>query len=68
MGRSVLDDLGEEITGIISPVTVCMVVTIALVRLLNPNGASDSTAVYIAQLYYNEQVWCIRGVFVGFGL
>lgn len=36
MRRSVLDDLGEEVTGIVSPVSICMALTVALVRILNP--------------------------------
>ena len=34
--RSVLADLGEEVTGIVAPVTLCMALTVALVRTLNP--------------------------------
>lgn len=52
--RSVLDDLGEEITGIAAPVSICMFVTVALVRLLNPEGASNPGAVYWASVYYSE--------------
>ena len=36
--RSVLDDLGEEITGVAWPVSICMAVTVFLVRVLNPTG------------------------------
>jgi hypothetical protein len=56
MGRSVLDDLGQEVTGIVAPVSICMAITVALVRLLNPEGQSDSNTVYIAQIYYSEDV------------
>jgi presenilin 1 len=56
MGNSILDDLGQELTGIISPVSICMALTVALVRILNPDGASDAGAVYFASAYYNEQV------------
>lgn len=56
MGRSVLDDLGQEITGIAAPVSICMFVTVALVRLLNPEGASNAGAVYWANVYYSEDV------------
>eukprot|EP00891_Asterochloris_glomerata_P002404 jgi/Astpho2/2404/e_gw1.00044.70.1_t len=38
--RSVLEDLGEELTGIVSPVSLCMALTVALVRVLNPDGLS----------------------------
>ena len=55
MGRSVLDDLGEEVTGIVAPVSLCMALTVALVRILNPSGSSNSNSVFIASAYYNEQ-------------
>jgi presenilin 1 len=55
MTHSILDDLGEEVTGIVSPVSICMALTVVLVRLLNPEGESDSSAVYIAQAFYSEQ-------------
>ncbi|MEW5297730.1 MAG: hypothetical protein WDW36_000915 [Sanguina aurantia] len=53
---SILTDLGAEITGIISPVSVCMAVTVLLVRLLNPDGsASPSSTMVIASIAYSEQ-------------
>jgi len=54
--RSVLDDLGQEVTGIAAPVSICMALTVALVRILNPDGASNSGSVYLASIYYSEQV------------
>lgn len=56
MRRSVLDDLGEEVTGIVSPVSICMALTVALVRVLNPEGESNSGAVFLASAYYTEDV------------
>lgn len=53
--KSVLDALGEEVTGIVAPVSLCMALTVALVRILNPDGASDSNAVFLASAYYTEQ-------------
>jgi presenilin 1 len=53
---SILDDLGQEVTGIVAPVSICMFLTIVLVRLLNPEGNSNPSAVAIAQTYYKEQV------------
>ncbi|KAL4425797.1 hypothetical protein ABPG75_009813 [Micractinium tetrahymenae] len=53
--KSVLEDLGEEVTGIVAPVSLCMALTVALVRILNPDGASDSNAVFLASAYYTEQ-------------
>ena len=56
MAKSVLDALGQEVTGIVSPVSLCMALTVLLVRILNPQGASDPNSVYIASFYYDEQV------------
>ena len=42
--EGVLDTLGEEITGIVAPVSICMALTVLLVRVLNPNGQSDSSS------------------------
>ena len=56
MGHSILDDLGQEVTGIVSPVTICMFLTVCLVRVLNPDGTSNPSAVAIAQIYHQEKV------------
>ena len=56
MGTSVLDDLGQEVTGIVAPVSICMFFTVLLVRLLNPEGFSNPNAVAMAQAFYKEQV------------
>ena len=56
MVESVLDKLGEEVTGIVSPVSLCMALTVGLVRLLNPTGDAAGSSVYIASAYYQEQV------------
>lgn len=56
MVDSVLDRLGEEVTGIVSPVSLCMALTVGLVRLLNPTGDAAGNSVYIASAYYKEQV------------
>jgi hypothetical protein len=56
MTRSVLDDLGEEITGIIAPVSICMALVVLLVKTLNPDGNADSSSVAIATIAYHEQV------------
>ena len=48
---------GEEVTGIMAPVSICMALTVILVRLLNPDGsASSSSSVIIASIAYNEDV------------
>ncbi|PNH07270.1 hypothetical protein TSOC_006277 [Tetrabaena socialis] len=52
---SLLDDLGEEVTGIVAPVSLCMAVTVLLVRLLNPEGISSANTVLIASIAYQEQ-------------
>lgn len=59
MSASILDDLGEEVTGIVAPVSLCMLLTVLLVRVLNPDGVSSSTAVAIAQTFYKEKVSCL---------
>ena len=46
--RSVLADLGEELTGIVAPVSLCMALTVGLVRTLNPEGVGDPNAVFLA--------------------
>lgn len=56
MAKSILDDLGEEVTGIVSPVSLCMALTVALVRMLNPNGDSSGNTTSFASAYYKEQV------------
>lgn len=62
-GPSVLDDLGAEITGVAFPVSVCMTLTIALVRLLHRDDDDDRSTVIIAEAFYGEQVcsrsWCM---------
>lgn len=51
-----LDELGDGVTNIVSPVSICMVLTIAMVRLLNPEGKDGADTVAIASLYYKEDV------------
>ncbi|GAX82889.1 hypothetical protein CEUSTIGMA_g10315.t1 [Chlamydomonas eustigma] len=51
---SVLDDLGIGITSIVWPVSICMAVTVFLVRVLNPTGQTSSSTVFIASAAYNE--------------
>jgi hypothetical protein len=41
---------------IVSPVSICMAMTVLLVRLLNPEGNSDTAAIFIASTYYSEKV------------
>jgi len=62
MTRSVLDDLGEEITGIVAPVSICMLLVVVLVKALNPDGMSDSSTVAIATIAYHEKVWTVAGI------
>ena len=63
--RGVLDDLGEEVTGIVAPVTLCMALTVLLVRALNPEGASDANAVFLASAYYEERAGDSAGTKLG---
>lgn len=57
MSTSVLDDLGEEVTGILAPVSLCMALTVALVKVLNPSGDSDRENLVVATAYYEEEVY-----------
>lgn len=54
--RSILEDLGEEVTGILTPVSICMALTVMLVKTLNPTGESDARSVFIASAFYTEKV------------
>jgi hypothetical protein len=54
--HSVLDDLGAEVTGIAFPVSICMVITIALVRVLHPDTQHRTSDIIIAEAFYNEKV------------
>lgn len=56
MTESVLDSLGEEVTGIIFPVSLCMALTVILVKILNSEGESNPETVIIAVAYYQEEV------------
>ena len=42
--------------GIVTPVTLCMAITVLLVRVLNPEGASNSNTMRLATAYYDEKV------------
>lgn len=57
--RSILESLGEEVTAIVTPVSMCMALTVVLVKILNPTGASSQRAVSIASIYYSEQVCAV---------
>jgi hypothetical protein len=54
--RSILESKGEEVTAIITPVSICIALTVALVKTLNPSGASRNRAISIAAIYYSEEV------------
>eukprot|EP00889_Picochlorum_renovo_P008917 jgi/Picre1/35947/NNA_003404.t1 len=49
-----MENLGEGVTGVCFPVSVCMLLTVFLVKTLNPVGRSNADAVYIASIYYHE--------------
>lgn len=53
--RSILESKGEEVTAIITPVSICIALTVALVKTLNPSGASRNRAISIAAIYYSEE-------------
>lgn len=44
------------LAGIVAPVSICMALTVLLVRVLNPSGDSETTAVFIASAFYSEKV------------
>ena len=52
---SVLDRVGEEIQSVVVPVSICMAMTVALVRYLMPHGAAGASGVAIATVYYHEK-------------
>ncbi|TKY55026.1 Presenilin protein [Spatholobus suberectus] len=51
---SILDSLGEEIVGIIAPVSICMFLVVILVSILNANSPFDASMASIATMAYNE--------------
>lgn len=53
---SPLDTLGREVTSIVTPVSICMALTVILVRILNPEGKSNDRTVAIATAFYHEEV------------
>jgi presenilin 1 len=54
--RSVLDDLGAEVTGIAAPVSLCMAITIFLVRVLRRDDDDDGQKIVLAEAIYSEKV------------
>ena len=56
--RNLVTDISKSITILlqVAPVSICMALTVALVRLLNPEGKSDTGAVYLATSFYVEEV------------
>jgi len=42
--------------GIVAPVTICIAITVLLVRILNPSGASNSAVMRLATISYDEKV------------
>lgn len=51
--NGILDNLGEEVTGVMAPVTICIATIVFLVRSLNPDGADRSSGT-AATLAYRE--------------
>ncbi len=58
---SIIDDLGQELTGIAAPVALCMAIVVLLVRVLNPDGDSSANTVFIASVAYKENEDGVRG-------
>ena len=61
MAESIIDDLGREVTAILGPVTLCIAITVVLVRVLNPAGSTNPTAFGLATAFYSESVRWDRG-------
>jgi presenilin 1 len=54
MEKGILEMVGGEIIGIVSPVSICMLLVVLLVHTLTPHGSSTPVAT-IAMMIYNEQ-------------
>lgn len=54
MEKGILDVVGGEIVGIVTPVSICMFLVVLLVHLLDPHG-DDAPVSNIAMMVYNEQ-------------
>lgn len=52
--ESILDDLGSQIIAIVTPVSICMLLVVLMVRGLTPKG-SDEVGPVIGALVYHEQ-------------
>lgn len=54
MEKGILDIVGSEIVGIVTPVSICMFLVVLLVQVLNPHG-DQAPVSNIAMMVYNEQ-------------
>lgn len=54
MEKGILDVVGGEIVGIVTPVSICMFLVVSLVHILDPHG-DDAPISNIAMMVYNEQ-------------
>lgn len=54
MEKGILDVVGGEIVGIVTPVSICMFLVVSLVHILDPRG-EDAPVSNIAMMVYNEQ-------------
>ncbi|KAI5069791.1 hypothetical protein GOP47_0016092 [Adiantum capillus-veneris] len=54
-GDGILESVGAELTGIVMPVSLCMLLVVMLVRCLTPNGSGDSAGRSMATLVYMEK-------------
>lgn len=50
-GGGVLESLGDEIVGIVAPVSVCMLLVVLLVHSINPHGANSSLKSVVTLVY-----------------
>lgn len=54
MEKGILDVVGGEIVGIVTPVSICMFLVVSLVHILDPRG-EDAPVSNIAMMVYDEQ-------------
>lgn len=53
--QSVIDGLGDEITSIVTPVSICMFIVVCLVHGLTPHGSDSGASPFIATSFYHEK-------------
>ena len=54
--ETVIDAVGAEVFNVVVPVAACILITSALIQVLNPNGSSGASGVSWASAAYKEKV------------